>query len=52
MKGKKREVTCFVLDVDDEWVKIRYTDKKKKQVIKIVRIESINEVEILETQTV
>ena len=46
------EVTCLVLDVDDEWVKIRYTDKKGKQIVKIVRIESIDEVELLETQTV
>lgn len=46
------EVTCLVLDVDDEWVKIRYTDKKGKQIVKIVRIESIDEVELLEEQTV
>lgn len=43
------EMQCKVLDVDDEWVKVRYTDKKKNLVIKLIRIETIDEVEILDT---
>lgn len=42
------KIQCFVLDADDEWIKIRYEDKKKNQVTKLLRIESIEDVEIME----
>ena len=35
---------------DDEWIKVQFTDKKKKQVTKLLRIEHIDEVEILEAE--
>lgn len=38
---------CFVLDTDDEWVKIRFNDKKNNQITKLLRIENIDEIEIL-----
>ena len=41
-------IECHVLDVDDEWIKIRYADKKKGTVTRLFRIENIDEVEILE----
>lgn len=41
------EIKCFVLDTDDEWVKIRFTDKKNNQITKLLRIENIDEIEIL-----
>ena len=41
-------IECHVLDVDDEWIKIRYEDKKKGTVTRLFRIENIDEVEILE----
>ena len=37
-----------LLDADDEWMKICYTDKKNKQVTKLLRIEAIDEIEIEE----
>ncbi len=40
------EVSCSVLDVDDEWVKILYADKKGTNKIKILRIESIDNIEL------
>ena len=39
------KVKCNVLDVDDEWIKICYTEKKDKQVIKLMRIENIEAIE-------
>lgn len=41
-------IQCDVLDVDDEWIKIRYEDKKKGVVTRLLRIENIGEVEVLE----
>ena len=41
-------IQCDVLDVDDEWIKIRYEDKKKGVVTRLFRIENIGEVEVLE----
>lgn len=38
---------CCVLDTDDEWVKIRFNDKKNNQITKLLRIENIDEIEIL-----
>ncbi len=42
------ELMCFILDADDEWIKVRFTDKKGNQIIKLLRIENINEVEVIE----
>ena len=42
------ELVCHVLDADDEWIKVSFMDKKKKQVTKLLRIENISEVEIIE----
>ncbi|MBF0787746.1 MULTISPECIES: hypothetical protein [unclassified Streptococcus] len=37
-----------VLEVDEEWVKLRHTDKKGNSIVKIVRIDTIKEIEIVE----
>lgn len=44
------EIKCLVLDTDDEWMKIRFTDKKNNQIIKLLRIENIDEIEIVSTE--
>ena len=44
----KTELSCTILDADDEWMKISYTDKKDKQATKLLRIEMIEEIEIEE----
>lgn len=40
-------IDCTVLDADDEWVKITYTDKKNNIRTKILRIEVIDNVELI-----
>lgn len=35
----KTELSCKIIDADDEWIKICYTEKKDKRVVKLVRIE-------------
>lgn len=40
-------IQCQVLDTDDEWIKIRYEDKKKGTITRLFRIENIDEVEML-----
>lgn len=40
------EVICIVLDVDDEWIKFSYKDKKGIEKIKIVRVDSIDSIEL------
>lgn len=42
-----QEMQCVVLDTDDEWMKVQYTDKKQNQVTKLIRIENVDGVEIL-----
>lgn len=42
------KVKCNVLDVDDEWIKISYTEKKGNTKIRIMRIDSIDGVEVEE----
>jgi hypothetical protein len=39
-------IHCEVLDIDDEWMKISYTDKKNEKKIKIIRIEDINNISL------
>ena len=41
-------VKCNVLDVDEEWIKISYKEKKGNEKIKIMRIDAIDDVEIVE----
>lgn len=41
------EIECNVLEVDEEWIKFSFVDKKKIEKIKIIKIEEINSVEIL-----
>lgn len=43
----KTEIECEVLDVDDEWVKITFKDKKGVTKTNIIRIESIDNIEII-----
>lgn len=40
------EIECDVLDVDDEWIKFRYIDRKKNQITKVARIDSIESIEL------
>ena len=39
------ELSCKIIDADDEWIKICYTEKKDKQVAKLMRIENIESIE-------
>jgi hypothetical protein len=41
-------IECNVIDVDDEWIKISYKDKKDIIKTKIMRIESIGSIELIE----
>lgn len=41
------EMKCLVLDCDDEWIKVQYTDKKQNVITKLLRIENVDEVELL-----
>lgn len=45
------ELQCLILDTDDEWMKVRFTDKKKNQVTKLLRIENIDEIELLDEES-
>lgn len=42
------KITADVIDADDEWVKLKITDKKNNIKTKIIRIDSINEIELAE----
>lgn len=37
---------CTVLECDDEWIKISYTDKKNNVITKILRIDNIDSIEL------
>ncbi|MBU5481613.1 hypothetical protein KQI91_10435 [Blautia sp. MSJ-19] len=41
----KTELSCKIIDADDVWIKICYTEKKDKQVVKLMRIENIDSIE-------
>ena len=41
------DVIANVLDVDDEWIKISYVDKKGNTKVSILRIESIDNIELI-----
>ncbi|MGT2716262.1 hypothetical protein [Streptococcus respiraculi] len=38
-----------VLEVDEEWVKLSWTDKKGVAITKLVRVDNIKEIEIVES---
>ena len=40
------DIVCEVLDVDEEWIKIIYTDKTGKRVVKVERTDTILSVTI------
>lgn len=42
------DLACTILEADDEWVKISYTDKKDGYKVKIIRIESIKNIELIQ----
>lgn len=39
------ELSCEVLEADEEWIKITYEDKRKGDIIKIIRIENIDHID-------
>ena len=41
------DVVANVLDVDDEWVKISFVDKKGNAKVQILRVESIDNIELI-----
>jgi len=45
--GKKVSIECEICDVDNEWVKVSFTDKKGVPKTKIIRLESIYDMELL-----
>ena len=40
------DICCEVLSVDDEWIKIMYTDRTGRRVVKVERIDTIASVKI------
>ena len=44
-RSRKTELSCRIIDADDEWIKICYTEKKGKKVVKLMRIENIDAIE-------
>ena len=58
LKGKKciikqegdysTPIECKVCDVDDDWVKIIYADKKKGETTKLLRIDNIRSIDEIE----
>ena len=46
----KCEFTCEILDCDEEWVKIRLDQKKGGKVVKMMRLEDIESVELADEQ--
>lgn len=41
------ELSCTVLDADDEWIKFTFRDKKDIEKTKILRIDSIDSIELI-----
>ena len=40
-------VECEILDVDDEWIKIRFKDKKDNMTTQIIRIDILKSIELI-----
>lgn len=47
----KREIECTVVDVDDDWIKITFIDKKGIRKTEIFRVETIERVHLIEKST-
>ena len=45
--GEPKQISCEVINVDGEWMKINQTIKKNQSKIKIIRIDDIKEVTIV-----
>ena len=43
----KAQFECYVLDYDEEWLKIRLRDRKGNEVVKMMRVEDISDIELL-----
>lgn len=41
------DVVCNILDVDEEWVKCSYEDKKKGPQMQIIRVDSIKNIKMV-----
>lgn len=41
------DVVANVLDVDDEWIKFSFIDKKGVTKIKVLRVDSIDSIEVV-----
>lgn len=57
LTGKRCKVTyqegltsevCTILEVDEEWMKTQYDSKKEKDCTRIIRIELIDHIEVLD----
>lgn len=46
-REKRVSVECLISDVDNDWVKVSYTDKKGVSKIKIIRLESVYDIKLL-----
>ncbi len=46
------EIECKILESDEDWLKIEYTEKKGNVVTMLLRIDDIERVEILNEETV
>ena len=44
----KREIECTILDVDDDWIKINFNDKKGVNKTQIIRVDRIERVSLIE----
>lgn len=46
--GGKRELECTVIDVDDEWIKFSFIDKKGVNKTSIIRVKDIERIKCIE----
>ena len=42
------DITCHVLAMDDEWIKIAYVNKEGNRVLRMERIETVSSVTVYE----
>lgn len=42
----KTEFECHVMDCDEEWLKISLKDKKNQEIVKMIRVEDVDEIEV------
>jgi hypothetical protein len=45
--GKKVRIECEICDIDNEWVKVTFVNKKGISKTKIIRLENIYDIELL-----